>query len=100
MLAFALGTLPALLSLSALSSFAKGAFQRHFLKFAGAAVILLGFMNIQYGLVLTGSGMNERPSAPAHRQQLRPAAARRAIGEPQRISMKVVGSTITRTGSR
>ena len=38
MLAFALGTLPALLSLSALSSFAKGAFQRHFLKVAGAAV--------------------------------------------------------------
>ena len=62
MLAFALGTLPALLSLSALSSFAKGAFQRHFLKFAGAAVIVLGVMNIQYGLVLTGSGMSEAPS--------------------------------------
>lgn len=56
MLAFALGTLPALLSLSALSSFASGAFQRHFLKFAGAAVIVLGMLNIQYGLVLSGSG--------------------------------------------
>src|SRR5712691_4521261 len=57
MLAFSLGTLPALLSLSAVSSYATGGFQRHFLKFAGAAVILLGLMNIQYGLVLTGSGM-------------------------------------------
>ena len=52
MLAFSLGTLPALLSLSALSSFASGNFQRYFLKFAGAAVIILGFVNIQYGFVL------------------------------------------------
>ena len=42
MLAFSLGTLPALLSLSAMSSFATGNFQRHFLKFAGAAVVVLG----------------------------------------------------------
>src|SRR6202158_1818501 len=66
MLAFSLGTLPALLSLSAMSSFASGSFQRHFLKFAGAAVIVLGIANIQYGLVLTGSAMNVvsvRPSA-------------------------------------
>ena len=58
MLAFALGTLPALLSLSALSSFAKGAVRTHLLRFAGAAVILLGVLNVQYGLVLTGSDMN------------------------------------------
>lgn len=58
MLAFSLGTLPALLSLSAMSSFASGNVQRHFLKFAGAAVIVLGIANIQYGLVLTGSAMN------------------------------------------
>lgn len=63
MLAFALGTLPALLSLSALSSFAKGGFQRHFLKFAGAAVIVLGVINVQYGLVLTGSGMESGSAA-------------------------------------
>ena len=54
MLAFSLGTLPALLSLSAISSFASGNFQRHFLKFAGAAVIVLGIANIQYGFALTG----------------------------------------------
>ena len=56
MLAFALGTLPALLSLSALSSFAKGVFQRRFLKIAGAAVVVLGLLNIQSGLVLSGIG--------------------------------------------
>ena len=57
MLAFSLGTLPALLSLSAVSSFASGAFQKHFLKVAGVAVIVLGLMNIQYGLVLTGNDL-------------------------------------------
>jgi uncharacterized protein len=61
MLAFALGTLPALLSLSAMSSFATGGLQKHFLKIAGAAVIVLGVANIQYGLVLTGSSMNAEP---------------------------------------
>jgi sulfite exporter TauE/SafE len=64
MLAFSLGTLPALLSLSAMSSFASGNLQRHFLKFAGAAVIVLGIANIQYGLVLTGSTMNVASVAP------------------------------------
>ena len=62
MLAFSLGTLPALLSLSAVSSLATGSFQRHFLKFAGAAVIVLGIANIQYGLVLSGSAMNAAPA--------------------------------------
>jgi sulfite exporter TauE/SafE len=65
MLAFSLGTLPALLSLSAMSSFASGNVQRHFLKFAGAAVIVLGIANIQYGLVLTGSAMNVASVAPS-----------------------------------
>jgi sulfite exporter TauE/SafE len=55
LLAFALGTLPALLSLSALSSFAKGVFQRRFLKIAGAAVVVLG-LNIQSGLARSGIG--------------------------------------------
>lgn len=63
MLVFALGTLPALLSLSALSSFAKGAFQKHFLRVAGAAVIVLGVLNIQYGVVLSGLGSGSAPAA-------------------------------------
>jgi uncharacterized protein len=88
MLVFALGTLPALLSLSAISGLAKGAFRKHFLRFAGAAVILLGVMNIQYGLVLTGSGINPGPRA-NNAFAVGNSVAR--PGEPQRISMKVMG---------
>lgn len=54
MFVFSLGTLPALLALSAISSFAKGKFQRYFLKFAGVLVLLLGLWNIQNGLNLIG----------------------------------------------
>ena len=85
MLAFALGTLPALLSLSAVSSLAKGAFQKHFLRFAGAAVILLGLMNIQYGLVLSGSDMSAANVNAAEQQGSGDSA------DVQRISMRVVG---------
>jgi sulfite exporter TauE/SafE len=62
MFAFALGTLPALLSLSALSSFAKGSFQKRFLRLAGAAVIVLGILNVEYGLVLSGLGGGSQPA--------------------------------------
>ena len=89
MLAFALGTLPALLSLSALSSFAKGAVRTHLLRFAGAAVILLGVLNVQYGLVLTGSDMSRAgggTTAPAA-----PQGQHTTASEPQRISMRIVG---------
>ncbi|MDD2704288.1 MAG: sulfite exporter TauE/SafE family protein [Acidocella sp.] len=52
MLAFSLGTLPSLLSLSMVSSFARGSFQTHFLRFAGVVVVLVGFWNIKNGLAL------------------------------------------------
>ena len=55
MLFFSLGTLPALMSLSALSSYAKGSFQRYFMKAAGVVVILLGLFNIKSGLALSGT---------------------------------------------
>jgi len=58
MLVFSLGTLPALLSLSAITSFAKGAFQRHFLKFAGVLVVLLAIFNVNNGLALAGINVN------------------------------------------
>jgi protein-disulfide isomerase/sulfite exporter TauE/SafE/copper chaperone CopZ len=58
MLAFSLGTLPALLSLSAVSSFGSGVFQRYFLKFAGTAVVLLGIINVQSGLTLASTAVN------------------------------------------
>jgi uncharacterized protein len=91
MLAFALGTLPALLSLSAISSLAKGAFQKHFLRFAGAAVILLGIFNIHYGMVVAGTETSrEANAAPAAvSAELLPG---RAV---QRMSMKVIGLSYT-----
>lgn len=54
MLTFALGTMPALFSLSAIASFAKGAFQKYFLRFAGVVVVLLAAFNINNGLILAG----------------------------------------------
>ncbi len=58
MLTFSLGTLPALLSLSAVSSFAKGVFQKHFLRFAGVLIVLLSLFNINNGLTLAGYSFN------------------------------------------
>ncbi|MDP2586803.1 MAG: sulfite exporter TauE/SafE family protein [Candidatus Komeilibacteria bacterium] len=46
MLVFALGTLPALLSVSALSSFIKGRPRLYFIKFAGALVVIIGMFNL------------------------------------------------------
>lgn len=54
MLVFSLGTLPALMSVSAIMSFTKGAFQRYFIKFAGVVVVLMGIFNISNGLALAG----------------------------------------------
>lgn len=54
MLAFALGTLPALLGISVISSSVKGSVARMFFSFAGALSLFLGFTNIQSGLLLTG----------------------------------------------
>lgn len=54
MFLFALGTLPALLSLSAVSSFAKGWFQRYFLKFSGVLVLIIGMSNIGNSFALLG----------------------------------------------
>lgn len=54
MLAFALGTLPGLLSLGALSSFLKGNLKKYFFKTTGILVIFLGIFSLQSGLILAG----------------------------------------------
>jgi sulfite exporter TauE/SafE/copper chaperone CopZ len=90
MLAFALGTLPALLSLSAMSSFATGAAQRIFIRVAGAAVIVLGTLNIQSGLVLVGPSMvPTQPQADATAT----SATTKSVpaGDVQTINMTVLG---------
>jgi uncharacterized protein len=51
---FSLGTLPALVSLGVVSSFAKGAFQKYFLRFAGVMVVLVGLYSMNNGFELTG----------------------------------------------
>jgi sulfite exporter TauE/SafE/copper chaperone CopZ len=89
MLAFALGTLPALVSLSAISSFARGGFQSHFMRFAGAALVLLGLMNIEAGFVLTNQG-STAPVAPTDAKGADGLTVAQS-SEPQRITMKVVG---------
>ena len=79
---FAAGTLPALISLSMVSSFATGTFQKYFLKLAGVAVVILGFFNIQ-------SGLTPRRASPELRWRASPTRnkpANRACN-PSRLSM-------------
>lgn len=90
MLAFSLGTLPALLSLSAVSSFATGGFQKSFLKLAGAAVVVLGVLNIQYGLVLTGSSMSSAPVAGSAAPSNTVFEEKAAAGAKQIVVMRIV----------
>ncbi|MEK7524280.1 MAG: sulfite exporter TauE/SafE family protein [Patescibacteria group bacterium] len=54
MFVFALGTLPALLGISAISSAARGPMSRLFLRFSGALVLVLAFFNLNSGLLLAG----------------------------------------------
>lgn len=54
MFIFALGTLPALLGISAISSTAKGTASRLFLRFSGALVLILALFNLNSGLLLAG----------------------------------------------
>lgn len=54
MFIFALGTLPSLIGLSAVSSTTKGTASRLFLRFSGALVLVLAFFNLNSGFALTG----------------------------------------------
>ncbi|MFA6259426.1 MAG: sulfite exporter TauE/SafE family protein [Candidatus Peribacteraceae bacterium] len=55
MFSFAVGTLPSLLGISALSTvMAKGTYSRIFLRFVGTLVLLLSLWNLQSGLTLVG----------------------------------------------
>jgi len=96
MFVFALGTLPALLSLSAISSFAKGAFQRNFLKFAGVLVVLLAAFNINNAMTLAGFNFNLASaftSASSAPQSNTPTA--QVVDGKQIVKMTVQGYTYT-----
>ncbi len=71
MFVFALGTLPSLLGISAISSTARGSFSRIFLRFSGALVLILAVFNLNSGFALTGldlssafAGNEQADSAP------------------------------------
>lgn len=51
---FAIGTAPGLLGIGGLTSIVKGEFAKNFFRFAGAAVVLMAFYNINTGWILTG----------------------------------------------
>lgn len=59
MTVFALGTLPALLSISAASTAANGKIGRLFFTFAGTLSVFLGMVNIDSGLALTGLNLQK-----------------------------------------
>lgn len=61
MFLFALGTLPSLLGLSAVSSAARGRFSALFLRFAGTLVLMLSLFNLRGGLSLAGVATDAAP---------------------------------------
>ena len=85
MLVFAIGTLPSLLGISAISSTARGSFSRIFLRFSGALVLLLALFNLNSGFALTGFDFS-RVFATGNQQA---DAAPAIVNGAQEISMKV-----------
>lgn len=61
MLAFSLGTFPALMSVGAIFSYVKGALQKDIMRFTAVLVILLGIFNIGNGLALSGFHIGSSP---------------------------------------
>ncbi|MEK7116882.1 MAG: sulfite exporter TauE/SafE family protein [Patescibacteria group bacterium] len=94
MLVFSLGTLPALISLSAISSFVKGVFQKHFLRFAGVLIIMLSVFNINNGLTLAGFNWNIALAFTSPSSNKQPEIATAPIVDGKQIvKMKVSGYT-------
>jgi sulfite exporter TauE/SafE/copper chaperone CopZ len=85
MFTFALGTLPSLLGLSAISSTARGTTSRLFLRFSGALVFVLALFNLNSGFALTGINFASAFNSP----EQAPAAAPVIAGGVQEVAMKV-----------
>ncbi len=94
---FSLGTLPALLSLSAISSFAQGKFQRYFLKFSGVLVLILGMVNITNGFALAGFNISflTSPLTTEANTSSQSIPAAKMIDGKQIVEMKVEGYSYT-----
>ena len=91
MLMFSLGTLPALLSLSTVTSFAKGEGQKFLLKFAGVMVILIGSFNINNGLVLAGVRIGQAASVQEPSEVIPSEQAIEIVDGKQIVEMAVEG---------
>jgi sulfite exporter TauE/SafE/copper chaperone CopZ len=87
MFVFALGTLPSLIGLSAVSSTAKGTFSRLFLRFSGALVLILALFNLNSGFALTGIDLSRVFARGAAVQNGVPAPS--IVGGVQEVAMKV-----------
>lgn len=85
MFIFALGTLPSLLGISAISSTATGTFSRVFLRFSGALVLMLALFNLNSGFALTGINFDSFLQSPT----LAIGPAPTVTGGVQEISMAV-----------
>lgn len=85
MFVFALGTLPSLLGISAISSTATGTFSRLFLRFSGALVLILALFNLNSGFALTGVDLSRVFATGT--QQFAPAPV--ITGDMQEVSMAV-----------
>ncbi|MDO8516112.1 MAG: sulfite exporter TauE/SafE family protein [bacterium] len=62
MFLFALGTMPGLLGVGALTSVLKGKTSRMFFRFVGVVVVVLGIVNISNGYTLSGLNISLLPS--------------------------------------
>ncbi len=91
MFAFSLGTLPALLSTGYLASYSQGTFKRYFTKFVAVLILILGFVNISYGLTLTGSPLNFDSFLPSAVAQQNPDEDIKIVNNKQVIEMRVEG---------
>lgn len=60
---FALGTVPALVSLGAISSFSRGKFHLYFTQIVGVLVMIVGLVTIRNGFVLIGVGSSSSTSS-------------------------------------
>lgn len=98
MFVFALGTLPALLGISWISSNAKGSASRLFLTFSGALVLVLALFNLRSGLALAGISVDLPGSALTQQAQQLPNDAPTPYAPPPTPSNVVQDVTMAVTG--
>lgn len=95
MLVFAVGTLPALLSVGVMASFSKGNVARYFMKFSGVAVLLLGLFTFKNGLTLLGINVTLPAAASSSNTTVATAQAGKQVIKMAVDGIDYVPSSIT-----